>query len=55
MFGRHPRLSIDVLLGTEGQQLEQKSYSEFVSSLRKQLDHAYELAAAHAEKAHKVL
>ena len=51
MFGRHPRLAIDVLLGTEGQQTEKQGYSEFVLSLRKRLDYAYKLASSQADKA----
>lgn len=51
MFGRHPRLAIDVLLGTQEQQREHKSYSEYISLLRKRLDYAYKLAGSQVEKA----
>ena len=50
MFGREPRLPIDLAMGlvTQG---EVQSYSDFVDSLRKRLQHSYELAKKRTEQA----
>ena len=51
MFGRHPRLTVDVLFGLWEVEEVDEDESQFVSNLRKQLDYAYNLAAAHQTKA----
>ena len=43
MFGRHPRLPIDLILGSQTK-ADHKNYNTFVSDLRKQLSSAYKLA-----------
>ncbi len=50
MFGREPRLPVDVALGNEHLQTE-KSYGKFVESLREKLNEAYQIATAEADKA----
>lgn len=44
MFGRHPRLPVDVFLGVETEE-ETTSMDEYVASLRRRLDYAYDLAS----------
>ena len=44
MFGRHPRLPVDVFLGVEVDE-DSSSSDEYIASLRRRLDHAYRLAA----------
>ena len=44
MFGRHPRLPIDLLLGTYTE-AEQKDYHTYVSDLKQQLLTAYDIAS----------
>lgn len=51
MFGRHPRLAIDILLGAKEQQKKGQEYTEFVTGLRQRLDYAYDLAASKVAKA----
>ncbi|XP_070535290.1 uncharacterized protein [Ptychodera flava] len=51
MFGRHPRLPIDVCMGIEPDNEEQIGHHEYAESLRKRLSYAYELASKAAEKA----
>ena len=43
MFGRHPRLPIDLVLGTETTN-ETQNYNTYVSELKKQLSVAYDIA-----------
>ena len=43
MFGRHPRLPIDLIVNTETPS-EQKDYLTYVSDLKKQLSTAYDIA-----------
>ena len=50
MFGRNPRLPVDLVFRRKGQD-DGKSYTDYVDSLKKQLEYAYSLASAKAEKA----
>ena len=50
MFGRHPRLPVDLLLGRVDDQ-KSESYGEFVKSLKKRLEHAYLVASEKAQEA----
>lgn len=52
MFGRHPRLSVDLLLGIEHTE-EERSYPKYVSDLREKLTSAYRLASAKIAEAQK--
>ena len=54
MFGRKPRLAIDLLLGGEEVRAVSQGYSKFVESLRKNLQSAYKVAMQGAEKAREV-
>ena len=51
MFGRVPRLPIDIVLGVNRDQ-HFKNHSVYIDSLRKRLKQAYDLASSQAEKAH---
>ena len=54
MFGRHPRLPIDVALGIHPvDEAKSPGLPLFVENLRKRLRTAYDIASAHAEKASK--
>lgn len=50
LFGRQPRIPVDLLLGSEGDS-GGKSYESFVESLRKRLKFAYDLAKSNVDKA----
>ena len=50
MFGRNPRLPVDLYLGIEFPK-EQVEYSEYVSGLRDRLDYVYKLATLEGKKA----
>ena len=50
MFGRCPRLPIDVLLGTNISNREVQPYSAYAENLRARLHHAHELASQNAHK-----
>ena len=52
MFGREPRLPIDLVLGIDTATDEQ-NYSQFISSLKERLQTAYELAAKNVKQAQK--
>ena len=47
MFGRHPLLPIDILLGTKTTD-ETKDYKTYVSELKEQLSTAYSIAIKEA-------
>ena len=53
MFGRKPRLPVDVAMGLEQEQDEMQSYPQYVVSLKERLQLAYEAAAAHSEEVHQ--
>ncbi len=54
MFGREPRLAVDVILKLECQHHDDISEGEYVSALRKQLEYAYQLASeSQAKASHK--
>lgn len=44
MFGRHPRLPIDISMGIELEAVEQKTRSQVVEDMRERLDWAYDVA-----------
>ena len=44
MYGRQPRLPIDLILGVEQQTADTHDYKTFVSSLKERLSYAYQLA-----------
>ena len=54
MFGRKPRLAIDLVLGGEEVKAVSKGYGKFVESLRKNFQAAYKVAMQGAEKARDV-
>ena len=49
MFGRQPRLPIDVEFGLESEEV-QKSYTDYVKKMQERLEHAYKLADDHISK-----
>ena len=53
MFGRQPRLPVDLLLGSAGDLEDGTTYEDYVHSLRDRLRFAYDLAASHVDKAQK--
>ena len=52
MYGRHPRLPVDILLGAE-EYSQGQSYDKFVSELKHRLDFAYQLASTKAAESHQ--
>ena len=52
MFGHHPRLPVDILLGVE-ESSDGPSYEQFVKKLQERLRYAYSLASAKAAEAQK--
>ena len=48
MYGRHPRLPVDILLSLEKEQNQTNNYNSFVDSLKERLDYAYKLAQKHS-------
>ena len=50
MFGRHPRLPIDVYLGIQPRDEPQRSHHEFASAVRDRLDFAFKKATKSANK-----
>ena len=52
MFGRHPKLPIDIILGVEEDPGEQ-THTKYVSELRRRLQSAYEVASHEVHKAQK--
>ena len=50
MFGRHPRLPVDLLFRRQGDEAEQQNYTDYVAGLRKQLEYAYSLASSSIAK-----
>ena len=53
LFGRQPRLPVDLLQGSEGDLEDGTTYEDYVHSLRDRLRLAYDLAASHVDKANK--
>ena len=56
MFGRHPRLPVDLLLGRPVQGGNSQEYGEYVRSLKRRLEHAYQVASekvAEVQRTHK--
>uniref|UniRef100_A0AAX7TV04 Integrase catalytic domain-containing protein n=1 Tax=Astatotilapia calliptera TaxID=8154 RepID=A0AAX7TV04_ASTCA len=50
MFGRQPRLPIDLVLGIQPENANHKSHSEYVNNLRQRLEESYTLAAKNSQK-----
>ncbi|XP_036004828.1 uncharacterized protein LOC118566561 [Fundulus heteroclitus] len=50
MFGRQPRLPIDLILGTHPGKPSPTSYSNYVKTLRQNLSESYALAIEHSKK-----
>lgn len=50
MFGREPRLPIDLCFGISPQGHSSRTHSQYVRDLRKRLRYAYDLASSNAEK-----
>lgn len=50
MFGRQPRLPIDLCFGISPQGHNPTTHSHYVRELKKRLRHAYQLASSNAEK-----
>ena len=50
MFGRCPRLPIDIIMGTNFSKGEVQPYSSYAENLRARLHHAHELASQNAHK-----
>ena len=51
MFGRHPRLAVDVYFGLGPNTNSSKDHSKFIQDLSKRLEYAYELARRNAASA----
>ena len=51
MFGRHPRLPLDVKFGLQTQGQQPVSHSEYVKQLRDRLLEAYDIATRHSTQA----
>lgn len=50
MFGREPRLPINLVLGVEAEDEEEKSHTQYVTELKKKLRDAYNMANREAER-----
>ena len=48
MFGRHPRLPIDILMGLPEEEEKGETYTDFVSNLKSKLDYTYKLVTKEA-------
>ena len=51
MFGRHPRMPIDITMGIELEERESSSASEYVEELREKLEWAYNVATKESRSA----
>ena len=51
MFGREPRLALDIVLGIVNTGDRNKSYPEYVAHLKENLDNAYRLSSANIKRA----
>jgi transposase InsO family protein len=50
MYGRHPRLSVDVLFGLDSTSPDEPNYTKFVESLKSRLHQAYTIAIRNIQK-----
>ena len=50
MYGRKPRLAIDVVLGLASAESAEQNYCKYVEALKSKLSAAYELADSNANK-----
>lgn len=53
MFGREPRLPIDICFGVSDGRQQSMSYNQYVNKLRRDLEKAYSLAMDNANKNHQ--
>ena len=51
MYGRHPKLPVDIILGLEPRESPKWTQSDYAQKLRQRLTAVYKLASAHSEKA----
>lgn len=49
MFGRHPRLAVDLYFGHDPNGFGERKLSKFINDLQKRLDYAYKLAGIKAK------
>ena len=50
MFGRQPRLAVDVVLGLIDEAAEHQSYTSYIDKLHRGLKAAYELASRNTKQ-----
>ncbi|KAF7695844.1 hypothetical protein HF521_005938, partial [Silurus meridionalis] len=53
MFGREPKLPVDVALGVQSEEVVPVTYGSYVEGMRQQLKDAYELASAASARANR--
>ena len=53
MFGRQPRLAVDIVLGLSNMNSEEKDYCKYVNELKMKLKKSYELASSKCKSAQK--
>ena len=53
MFGRQPRIAMDVVLGLTNSDVLDKDYSMYCDNLKARLNKAYQLASANSKMAQK--
>ena len=53
MFGRQPRLALDVMLGLASTDVHDKDYTQYIAKLKERLDKSYDLASSNAKAAQK--
>jgi transposase InsO family protein len=53
MFGRQPRLALDVVLGLASTDIHHKDYNKYIGKLKQNLEKSYELASTSAMTAQK--
>ena len=49
LFGREPRLPVDMAFGKKTESVEEKSYNEYVSDLREKINDAFEKVQKNAD------
>ena len=50
MYGRHPKLPVDIFLGLEPRESANRTQGEYAKQLRRRLADAYNLASSHSDK-----
>ncbi len=51
MFGRHPRLPVDIVFGLADKTGDTKGYSQYVKQFKDRMKHAYDLASSSMQRA----